>query len=268
MFLKRAVVRNIAGAVALGLLIFLALRTPMPAGAARPLEGLAGFFRSLRAAGAKFSRLLGGSAALEFEERAELLAQAARSGELLVKVQALERALGISKELGFKVMPAAILGFLREGRDEFILIGRGRADGLAESAAVLDKRKVLVGSVASLAARVAKVKLLTSPSQTLEVLIEPLVQADGRESVKALARGRNIGEFEIDLVPQGARVERGDLVFAAPDLLRGRRERLLVGEVREIRKTENQVFIPISAVHLFDPFTSGTVFVVADSEPL
>lgn len=264
MFLRRNTLRTIAGAVAFGLLIFLALYTPLPPFAAKPLQGLSRFFKSLVVAGAKLRGLRVGSAAVVgSEERTQLMVHLARLRALEQENEALKRALGMGEDLRLRVIPAATLGFLREGRDEFILISRGRADGLHEGALVLDGGKVLVGSVVSAEARVAKVKLLTSSSSALEVVIEPVSSERGSvQPLKALARGANIRELEIDLVPQGAAVRKGDLVFAARNTLPGRQEPLLVGEVREVRKAEDQVFTPIRAVHLFDPFTAETVFVI------
>jgi rod shape-determining protein MreC len=202
---------------------------------------------------------LTGSAARRIGEleadRIRLLAEVAdreairRENELLRAVVALR---GEGEAGG---IPARAVAFLREGREEFLILDRGAADGLGVGDIVLDQNRVFGGTVIAVAERSARVILLSSPSRSTDVILP-------NSNLRAIARGANSRELSIELVPTDAAVHSGDLVLASSRATGGRRA-LLVGEIREARQAEHEPFMSVRAVHLFDPATEGVLVLLA-----
>ncbi len=275
MLFRKNVIRSILVAVALGLLIFLALKVPVPGALKTLVDPLgrfwAGLWRSGLAIRGFFDRAGAGESGDAEAIRRELTRALGRVAELEAENETLRKTLQLRGELGVTLVPVEVIGFAREGRDEYLMLASGAAQGLREGVIVLDGAGVLAGTITSTSQRLAKVKLLSSPSYAIEVEILPRAGSEGeaiRPPVKALARGANSRELEIQLVPQGSRISAGDLLITRElSTSGGRRVRLLVGEVREVLTGEHQVFIPIRAIHSFDPFSTDTVFVLPGASP-
>lgn len=233
------------------------------AGAVRPMRnwvlgaGVAAFDRAHRAA-AWIRDVVGGGktriGALE-RERAELLARIGRLEALRQENETLRAALSLRDEGEAGALPATVVGFLREGRDEFLLLDKGTRDGIGVGDLVVDRHRVLGGTVVSVGPRFARVILLTSASRSTDILLPA-------SDLRAIARGNNAGELIIDLVPRDAEVSVGDLVIASPRATGGRRS-LVVGEIREVKKAEHEVFKSVRAVQLFDPFGDDVLVLLA-----
>jgi len=186
-------------------------------------------------------------------ERITLLGEIARGDDIRRENEALRAALALRSEGVDGAIPASVAGAFRAGRDEFLLLNRGVADGIAVGDIVLDARRVFGGTVTEVTPRTATVRLITSPSASIEALLS-------RTDTRALIRGANSLELVADLVPGDADVNPGDLVVTSRAAVSGQRS-FLIGEVREARKTENSVFKVIRVFHLFD-ISSGNVIVL------
>lgn len=190
-------------------------------------------------------------------ERVELLAEVSRREELVRENETLREALSLRASGEAGVLPATVIGFLREGRDEYLLLNRGAADGIGVGDLVINKEHALGGAVAEVSAHGARALLASSGLRDTEVLF-------AGSDITAIARGNNNREFAIDLVPQDAAIQQGDLIVASPRATGGRRS-LLLAEVREVRPAEHEVFKTIRATHLFDP-TDNDVLILLGSE--
>lgn len=190
-------------------------------------------------------------------ERVELLAEVSRCEELARENETLRAALSLRADGEAGVLPATVIGFLREGRDEYLILDRGATDGISVGDLVMSKERAFGGAVAEVSAHTAKALLASSGLRDTEVLF-------AGKNITAIARGNNNREFTIDLVPQDAAVEPGDLIVASPRAAAGRRS-LLLAEVREVRPAEHEVFKAIRALHLFDP-TENDVLILLASE--
>lgn len=223
----------------------------------RLLDRGSGIMAALRSSGERLEGFIGGArgeriAALE-RGRVELLAEIARRDGVLRENETLRRALALRDEGEAGVLPASIVGVFREGREEFVLLDRGTSDGIGVGDLVIGANRALGGTVVAVEKRTARALLLSSPSRSIDVLI-------GRANVRAIARGNNNRELVIELVPPDAAIEADDLVTASPRATGGRSS-ILVGEVREVRPAEHEVFKAVRAVHLFDP-ADDDVFVL------
>lgn len=225
--------------VTIGLLVFLGVASLF-----RPLREhvLDGFSYIVRGLG-RLSRQTD-SAAFE-HERVRLLQEIASREELGRENELLRLALLLKSEGARHPTPAAVIGFLREGREEYLLLNRGAADGVAVGDVVVSRDQIFVGTITSVAPRKSHVSLVTSPSRSTDVSL-------AGTTIRAIAKGNNNRELIIDLVPQQSDLRVGDLLVASPRSS-GFSRSILVGEIREVKQAENEVFKFVRAVHLFDP---------------
>lgn len=189
------------------------------------------------------------------DERIGLLAEIARREDDRRENEILREALAFRKEGETGVAAAKSVGFFREGRDEFLLLDRGTSDGISVGDLVIDKHRVLGGTVVGVSPRSSRVILLSSASRSTDVFIQGA-------NLRAIARGANSRELIIDLVPQDAEVKVGDLARASSRSSAGRAS-LLVGEIRESRQSENDAFKTVRALHIFDPAEEEVLVLLA-----
>lgn len=225
--------------VTLGLLVFLGAAALVRPWRERLLEG---FSYMLRGAG----QLSWHADATSLEhQRIQLLAEIASREEFKRENELLRQALTLKNEGALRVTPATVVGFLHEGRDEYLLLNRGIDDGIAAGDVVVSRDQIFVGTIADITPRTAHVSLVTSASRSTDVSL-------AGTTLRAIARGNNDRELIIDLVPQQSDLKVGDLLVASSRVT-GLTLPLLIAEVREVKQAENEVFKFVRAVHLFDP---------------
>lgn len=189
-------------------------------------------------------------------ERLDLMSQLAELSALRRENETLRLALALADEGETGALPARAVAFVREGRDEYLILDRGAEDGIGVGDVVINTRRVLGGTVTAVDRRTARALLVSSPSQSIDVLL-PAAQ-----DLRAIARGANARELAIELVPPDAAVAAGDIVLASSRASGGRRP-LLVAEVREARQAEHEAFRRVRAVHLFDPSDTDVIVLLA-----
>ena len=183
---------------------------------------------------------------------------AARTASLLIagmENEELKELLGLQSAFPrFNLVSAHSIGFVRDGRDEYIFISKGVKDGVYSDLFVIDGGTTIVGRVTEAYSSAAKVKLITSETEAVNGMF-----ADSR--VPALVRGNNFRELQIDLVPENISVSAGDeIVLSEQKDYVGFSPR--IGRVVEVGSSESGVFKEVKAIHSFDPQSFGPVFVV------
>ncbi|MDP3727093.1 MAG: rod shape-determining protein MreC, partial [bacterium] len=189
------------------------------------------------------------------DERTTLLARLGELEALREENETLRAALALRSDGEEGAIPAAAIAFIRDGRDEYLILNRGTADGIGTGDIVVNTGRVLGGTVVSVDPHASRVILFSSPSRSVDVSIP---SAD----LRAIARGSNARELSIELVPSDAAVKAGDIVLASPRATGGRRS-LLLGEIREARQAEHEVFKIVTAIHLFDPADPAVIVLLA-----
>lgn len=183
-----------------------------------------------------------------------MLGEIARRDEAWRENEVLRQALALREKGEEGVIPAKVIGFFREGREEFLLLDRGTASGIAAGDIVLSRTRIYGGVISAAGVNFSRATLLSSASESADVLVGT--------TLRAIARGNNSRELIIDLVPQDAVIKAGDLVVASPRVTGGRTA-LVVGEVREAKQAENEVFKAVRAMHLFDPAIDDVLVILA-----
>lgn len=241
-------------AVTVGLLVFLGRAPVLEPWRERMTDVITPLLAKVHASADAVRAVFGGPQgerirALE-AERARLLAEVAGGEGLRRENETLRAALKLREVGDSRAIASRVVGLLREGRDEFLILDRGARDGIGVGNIVIDANQVLGGTIVEVGDRTSRMILLTSASRSIEISVP-------RIDLRAIARGNNSRELVIELVPNTADLKEGDRIVASPRVTGGRP--LLVGEIREVAAAEHQTFKTVRAVHLFDPSIDNVV---------
>lgn len=142
-----------------------------------------------------------------------------------------------------EVKAAAVIGRDPSPFLHYVIINRGSNDGILRGMPVVTDQG-LVGRVDAVIADAARVQLITDPASRVNVYLQ---NADEEASLL----GSVTGDVVLELIPQDANVETGDLVLTS-GLGGGYPPDLIVGQIVNIRSRD------------FDLFQSATVQPVVD----
>ncbi len=150
------------------------------------------------------------------------------------------------------------------GRDpspfvKYIHINRGSDDDIQRGMPVVTQQG-LVGRVSKVTASAALVQLITDPGVTVNVRLEP-------SRAEAKLAGSITGDIELDLIPQDAAIQTGDLVLTSglggnypPDIL--------VGQITGVRQQDYDLFQSASMQPVVDFDQLEIVLVITNFEPI
>ena len=154
---------------------------------------------------------------------------------------------------------AAVIGqdpspFLR-----YVVINRGSDDGIRRGMPVVSQQG-LVGRVAQVSAAAARVELITDPAVRVSVELEP-------SGVDGVLTGSISGDLTIDLIPQDAAVEPGDLVFTS-GIGGAYPSNILIGQVTNVRQEATALFQNASVQAIVDFSRLEIVLVIVNFQPV
>jgi len=174
-----------------------------------------------------------------------------RNSELESEVSNLQaQVIQLQQQVGETQVLAALVDFSRArpentykaaaviGRDpspflHFVIINRGSNDGILRGMPVVTDQG-LVGRVDAVIADAARVQLVTDPASTVNVRLQ-------NAEVEASLAGSVTGDVVLELIPQDANVETGDLVLTS-GLGGGYPPDLIVGQVVNVRSRDFDLF--------------------------
>ena len=128
---------------------------------------------------------------------------------------------------------AAVIGYDTSPFMRYVIINRGSDDGLRRGMPVVTNQG-LVGQIAAVTAKAARVELIIDPASLVNVYLQ---QAD----TEALLKGQVTGDVELDMIPQSASVQAGDLVVTS-GLGGNYPPNIVVGQVTNVRKRDFDLF--------------------------
>ena len=154
---------------------------------------------------------------------------------------------------------AAVIGqdpspFLR-----YVVINRGSDDGIRRGMPVVSQQG-LVGRVAQVSAAAARVELITDPAVRVSVELEP-------SGVDGVLTGSISGDLTMDLIPQDAAVEPGDLVFTS-GIGGAYPSNILIGQVTNVRQEATALFQNASVQAIVDFSRLEIVLVIVNFQPV
>jgi len=150
------------------------------------------------------------------------------------------------------------------GRDpspflQYAIINRGSDDGLRRGMPVVTEQG-LVGRIAAVTAGAARIQLITDPGSKINVRL----QSSG---AAAVLQGEITGDVSLDMIPQSADVQTGDLVLTS-GLGGNYPPTILVGQVTGVRSRDNDLFQRASVQPVVDFNQLGIVLVITNFRPI
>ena len=150
------------------------------------------------------------------------------------------------------------------GRDpspflHYVIINRGSDDGIRRGMPVV-AQEGLVGRVAQVTANAARVELITDPAAQVGVQLQP-------SEVDGVLTGSITGDLSVDLIPQDAELQAGDLVFTSgigglfPS-------NILVGQVSSVRQEAQALFQTATVQPVVDFTRLEIVLVIVNFQPV
>ncbi len=142
---------------------------------------------------------------------------------------------------------------------QYVIINRGSDDSLRRGMPVVTQQG-LIGRIAAVTAGAARVQLITDPASTVNVRLEP-------SGAQAILQGQITGEILLDMIPQGANVQPGDLVLTS-GLGGGYPANILIGQVSSIRSRDQDIFQRASIQTVLDFSRINIVLVIVNFKPI
>ncbi len=141
--------------------------------------------------------------------------------------EALREILNLELHKKFELSSAEIIE--KELDNDFILISKGKEDGVLENMPLITKEGVLVGKVKESFANFSKVMLITAKKSVFDVEI------GSERNIFGVAQGKGNLRIEFDLVLKENQIKKGDIIQTIS--LGGNFPKgLLVGEIEEVQK--------------------------------
>jgi rod shape-determining protein MreC len=158
-----------------------------------------------------------------------------------------------------RYVAAAVIGRDTSPFVKYVIINRGSDDGLRRGMPVVTQQG-LVGRVAAVTAGAARVQLITDPSSSVNVRLEP-------SRALAVLVGSITGELTVEMIPQSATVQIGDLVLTS-GLGGNYPADILVGQTTSVRRRETDLFQSAAIQPVVDFSQLEIVLVITNFRPV
>jgi rod shape-determining protein MreC len=150
------------------------------------------------------------------------------------------------------------------GRDpspflQYIILNRGSDDGLRRGMPIVTQQG-LVGRIAAVTAGAARVQLITDAASSINVRLEP-------SRAQAVLLGKITGEISLDMIPQSATVQSGDLVLTS-GLGGNYPANILIGQITGVRRRDYDLFQSASVQPVVDFSQLEIVLVITNFRPV
>jgi len=142
---------------------------------------------------------------------------------------------------------------------QYVIINRGSDDGLRRGMPVVTQQG-LVGRITAVTAGAAHVQLITDPASTVNVRLEPSQAA-------AVLSGSISGDLSLDMIPQGANVESGNLALTS-GLGGNFPPNILIGQVTGVRSRDQDLFQRAAIQPVVDFSQIEIVLVITNFRPV
>jgi rod shape-determining protein MreC len=201
------------------------------------------------------------------QDNAELVAEVSR---LQTQIIELEQRLAETNVLSalvdfaranpeYRYQAAAVIGYDASPFLRYVLINRGSDNGLRRGMPVVTQQG-LVGRVAAVTAGAARIQLITDPASTVNARTQP-------SGAQAVINGQITGDLVLDMIPQDASVQVGDLVLTS-GLGGGYPPNLLIGQISGIRSRDQDLFQRATIQSVVDFSQLEIVLVITNFKPV
>ena len=158
-----------------------------------------------------------------------------------------------------RYIAAAVIGRGSSPFLQYIISNRGSDDDLRRGMPVVTQQG-LVGQVVAVTAGAARVQLITDPGSTVNVILQ-------ESETEAVLTGETTGEISLDLIPQSATLQPGDLIVTS-GFGGNFPANLLVGQVSTVRSNAYDLFQSASVQPAVDFSQLEIVLVIINFQPV
>ena len=158
-----------------------------------------------------------------------------------------------------RYVAAAVIGRDPSPFLKYSIINRGSDDGLRRGMPVVNSQG-LIGRIAAVTAGAARVQLITDPSSSVNVRLEP-------SRAQAILNGSITGELTLDMIPQSASIQVGDLILTS-GLGGNYPSNVLIGQVTSVRRRETDLFQQASVQPVVDFSQLEIVLIIVNFRPV
>lgn len=141
----------------------------------------------------------------------------------------------------------------------YVIINRGSDDGMRRGMPVVTQEG-LIGRIEAVTAGAARVQLITDPASSVNVRLEP-------SEAQAVLRGQITGELMLEMIPQDANVQPGDIVLTS-GLGGGYPQNILIGQITSVRAREQDIFQNAPIQTVIDFSRINIVLVITNFRPV
>jgi rod shape-determining protein MreC len=184
----------------------------------------------------------------------ELLSENLILIELKKENEILRKALEIGLKKDFKLVFAQVIG--KDVSQDSILIDQGSKDGIRVGLPVISQQKILVGKISQVYENFSKVMLISNKESSFDAKISDT-------EIYGIVKGKGNFKFYFDLIPKDQEIKEGD--FLVTSALGGVfPPGLLIGEVKEVKKSDVELFQKAEIKPAFDIKELKFLFVIRE----
>jgi rod shape-determining protein MreC len=194
------------------------------------------------------------------EENADLQTQIIALQQQVSEVELLSALLDFARarpENSYQA--AAVIGRDPSPFLHYVIINRGSDDGIRRGMPIVAQQG-LVGRVEQVTANAARVQLITDPAAQVSIQLQP-------SEVDGVLSGSLTSDLSIDLIPQDAQVQAGDLVLTS-GIGGSYPANILVGQVNNVRQAATALFQTASVQPVVDFTRLEIVLVIVNFQPV
>ena len=158
-----------------------------------------------------------------------------------------------------RYLAAAVIGRDPSPFVKYVIINRGSDGGLRSGMPVVTSQG-LAGRIAAVTAGAARVELISDPASSVNVRLEP-------SGAQAVLLGSLTGELSLDLIPQTASVNVGDLVLTS-GLGGNFPDNILIGQITSVSRRETDLFQQASVQPVVDFSKLEIVLLITNFRPV
>ncbi|PIR89771.1 rod shape-determining protein MreC [bacterium (Candidatus Gribaldobacteria) CG07_land_8_20_14_0_80_33_18] len=191
------------------------------------------------------------------EQNQNLLAKIVEFELLKKENEELRKALNLGLEKEFQLI--LVKSISKETEGDFILISKGKEDGMIEGLPVISAEKVLVGKIDQVYKNFSRVKLISAENNIFDV--EIITAADSREKIYGLAQGEGNFKIKIKFIPKEKEIKEGETVISS-NIAQKFPQGFLVGEIKKVEKSDIEPHQIIELEPFFKLNLGQTLFVI------
>ena len=190
-------------------------------------------------------------------ENVRLTAESAKLSDMRNENESLRRELDLLPRETFRLKAAEVIGRDQQSAGNWLLIGKGSADGIEKGMVAIVDQSAVVGRVSDVSPQSAKIVLLTSPESVINGI-------DAQTEARGIVRGQYGSGMLMDTVLQADILKQGDAIVTSGlggDFPKG----LFLGKIDSAHPSDDRLFQQATLVPLVNFSKLRTVFIITGS---